>query len=91
MKTESINKLIIEIREEYQIPLFFDSKALENFIFEGSDELSKLVEEFDVDNDLTARSLLKNYVNYAFNKRTNEFFELYLTRILSWRLSKNVT
>ena len=39
----------------------------------------------DFDNDLVARSLLKNYIYYALNLVTNEFWENYRADILQWQ------
>lgn len=96
METLPITDIIDEVRVEFQIPPFFTDEALTNYIKEGNAELSKLVENIDYNKDLIARSLLKNYVHYAYFKRIPDFFENYQSNIVSWQMSlievvKNVT
>lgn len=88
MEDKLVNTLIEELRGEYQIPPYYTDKSLTNNIKEGNDELLRFVCEIDYDKDLTARSLLKNYVYYAFFNKTYEFFENYSKDLLSWQMSK---
>ncbi len=77
-----------EIRDEFQIPPFFSDESLKSYIKEGVFEFNNLVINTDFDIDLIARSLLKNYCFYAFNKKLDEFWENYNSSILRWQFSK---
>ena len=67
---------------------YYEDSSIRNNIREGNYRLTKLVGTIDYDEDLTARALLKNYVLYAYNSRTDEFFENYSDEILSWQMDK---
>lgn len=88
MKPETVAIIIREIREEFQFPPYFKDASINNYILEGEAELLKLVEDIDFDEDRIARSLLKNYVNYAYYKRTDEFFENYNGNIIGWQMNQ---
>lgn len=88
MDDSLIDSLIKELRDEYQIPPFYSNKSLTSNLKEGAHELSRFVEEPDFQEDMTARSLLKNYVYYAFFKKTHEFFNNYNNDLVSWQMSK---
>ena len=76
---------IDEFREDYQIPPYVSDETLIRFAKEGEAALGRLVLTVDFSTDLTARSLLKNYMYYAFNLVTNEFWENYSRDILQWQ------
>lgn len=82
------NELISEIRGEFQIPPYFSDAALSNYINEGKQRFLSLVNDTDFDTDIVARTLLKNYVHYAYYKRINEFMKDYSEEILSWQFSR---
>ena len=83
MDKKVIDNLIDEIRKEKFIPFYYEDSSIRNNIREGNYRLT-----IDYDEDLTARALLKNYVLYAYNSRTDEFFENYSAEILSWQMDK---
>lgn len=72
------NKLLEEIKEEQQIPSFSPDGPLVNFIKEGKYFLQYLTKtDIDYEEDLQARSLLKNYVFYANHGQLDKFMEVY--------------
>lgn len=83
-------KIADEVREEFQIPPYFDDIALMNYIREGVDWLKRLNPAFDTEKDSRCRGLLKNYVYYAYHHKTNEFFDNYSGVILQWQLESEV-
>lgn len=83
-------KIADEVREEFQIPPYFDDIALMNYIREGVDWLKGLNPAFDTEKDSRCRGLLKNYVYYAYHHKTNEFFDNYSGVILQWQLESEV-
>lgn len=83
-------KIADEVREEFQIPPYFDDIALMNYIREGADWLKRLNPSFDTEKDSRCRGLLKNYVYYAYHHKTNEFFDNYSSVILQWQLESEV-
>lgn len=91
MNDESIKKLAEEIRRDFQIPPYFKDEGLVNYILEGEAELLTLVPYADIEEDKTYRMLLKNYVNYAYYHRVNDWYTNYAAMKLSWQLRKEVT
>lgn len=80
MTKENLEKLIKEIRVEQQIHPLFPNEAIQNYIYEGMHDINQVAgTQIDYDDDLSARSLLKNYVLYAHHKRLAEFREVYLS------------
>ena len=78
MNDAQLNKVLEEIKAEQQISPYFDDSALTNYIKEGEYDINNAVGKIvDYEEDLEARSLLKNYVLYANHKRLAEFKELY--------------
>lgn len=90
MEKESIDKLVKEIRTEFQIPPYFADDGLKNYIKEGEAELLPLVPNADIETDLKYRMLLKNYVNYAYYHKLYEWKANYATAILEWQLNQGV-
>lgn len=88
MSDEQIKILTKEIRSEFQIPPYFEDSALENCILEGEYEFTKLVPNVNFQEDLAAKSLLKNYVYYAYFKRLDDFYVNYNAKIISWQLGQ---
>lgn len=82
--------LVKEIREEFRIPPYYEDAAIERNIKEGEFRLSQLNPGRDIEQDLTYRNLVKNYVYYAFNNVINEFFENYASSILEWQMESEV-
>ena len=78
MQNLNLEKLKKEIRLEQQFSPLFPDEIIEVYINEGIQDINNVVGEFiDYDQDLEARSLLKNYVMYANHKRLAEFKEVY--------------
>ncbi len=85
-----MENLIDEIRSDFQIPPYFPDQSLENFTKEGMTYLDGLSSDADFVEDVTARSLLKNYVYYAYNHKINEYMENYKNVIISWQMGREV-
>lgn len=78
MNTTQIEKLLKEIKSEQHLSPFKEDEEIISYIKEGEFDINYIVgKEINYDEDLQARSLLKNYVLYADNKRLAEFKELY--------------
>lgn len=82
--------LVEEVREEFQIPPYFEDEYLKHYLNEGIDWLTNLNPGRDIDTDLTYRSLLKNYVYYAYHHRLNEYVTNYASTILGWQMGTEV-
>lgn len=85
-----MEQLIYEIREEFQIPPYFPDASIANYIIEGQTYLGGLNPVSNLEEDTTFRMLLKNYVNYAYHHKINEFEQNYKTLILSWQLGSEI-
>lgn len=73
-----IEKLLREIRGEQHISPFEEDSVVIGYIKEAEYDINdKSGHQIDYEVDLTARSLLKNYVLYARGKRLAEFKQLY--------------
>ena len=78
MNTTQIEKILKEIKSEQHLSPFKEDEEIISYIKEGEFDINHVVgKEINYDEDLKARSLLKNYVLYADNKRLAEFKELY--------------
>ena len=78
MNTTQIEKILKEIKSEQHLSPFKEDEEIISYIKEGEFDINYIVgKELNYDEDLQARSLLKNYVLYADNKRLAEFKELY--------------
>ena len=67
-----MDELVEEVREEYQIPPYFPDTSLKNYAREGKAKLDFMNPGRDLNKDLVFRSLLKNYIYYAYNHKVNE-------------------
>nr|DAW02259.1 MAG TPA: head to tail adaptor [Caudoviricetes sp.] len=77
MNTTQIEKILKEIKSEQHLSPFKEDEEIISYIKEGEFDINHVVgKEINYDEDLQARSLLKNYVLYADNKRLAEFKEL---------------
>ncbi|HIU74392.1 MAG TPA: hypothetical protein IAC62_00750 [Candidatus Pelethocola excrementipullorum] len=85
-----MDDLLNEVREEFQIPPYFPDEALERYLAEGETRLDMLNPGRDPETDLTYRSLLKNYVYYAYHHKLYEWEQNYASLILSWQLGSEV-
>ena len=79
-------KFIGEVRNEFQIPPFFRDEWLMNYVKEGKARLDALNPGRDIETDLTYRSLLKNYIYYAYHHRIDDWERNYQSLILSWQM-----
>lgn len=87
MGEEAIKKLLKEIREEYQIPPYFSDDALTSYTKTAEHYLNSLVSKINYDTDFTARMLLKNYVFYAYHKKSDEFKINFNGDIVGWQMT----
>lgn len=85
MTEEVLKQLVKEVRDEFQIPPYFPDTSLTNYAKEGEAFLQSK-KSHDIETDMTARSLLKNYINYAYFKRLDEFENNYNHNIVGWQL-----
>lgn len=85
-----LEKIVYEVRREFQIPPFFPDEGLMNYAKEGQARLTYLNPKADWEKDCTYRSLLKNYIYYAYHHRLHEWEENYRNLIVSWQLGSEV-
>ncbi len=90
MEPEDLKGLVNEMREDFQIPLYFPDGQLERCAREGLEALGNLNPVADISADQQYRMLLKNYMYYAIHHITNEFFLNYSQLILKWQLESEV-
>ena len=88
--TLELEKLITEIRQDYQIPPYFQDTGLMRYLEEGKARLDFLNPGQSLDDDYTFRMLLKNYVYYAYHHKVNEWEDNYKALILSWQMGSEV-
>lgn len=88
MNAETLKQIVEEIRSEFQIPPYFPDVSLQNYAKEGERYLQSLVPIIEFEQDLTARSLIKNYVYYAYFKKLNGFVENYNSNIVGWQMER---
>lgn len=88
MTEDEYKLLIAEIREEKQIPPFFSDNGMKSLINDGVANIRLRVANSNFINDEVARGLLKNYVFYAYHKRSDEFFLNYNGNIVAWQMSQ---
>lgn len=82
--------LVQEMREEFQIPPYYSDDQLEILAKEGETVVGGLNPGQNIQNDLTYRMLVKNYMYYAMHHRVNEFMENYSSIILTWQMETEV-
>lgn len=85
-----LEKIVYEVRCEFQIPPFFPDEGLANYAKEGQARLTYLNPKANLEKDCTYRSLLKNYIYYAYHHRLHEWEENYRNLIVSWQLGSEV-
>lgn len=90
MTGEELEKLVNEMREEFQIPPYYRDSQLKNLAKEGEQTVGSLNPGCSVTEDLTYRMLLKNYMYYAFHHRVSEFMDNYASVILTWQMETEV-
>lgn len=78
MDDAQLKIIVSEIKAEQQISPFFDDNILIQLVKEAEFNINEQVgEAIKYEDDLQARSLLKNHVLYANHKRLAEFKQLY--------------
>ncbi len=78
MADTQIEKLLKEIRDEQHITPFEKDETIIGYIKEAEFDINKSSgAEINYEVDLKAKSLLKNYVFYAREKKLAEFKQLY--------------
>lgn len=85
-----LEKIVYEVRCEFQIPPFFPDEGLVNYAKEGQARLTYLNPKANLEKDCTYRSLLKNYIYYAYHHRLHQWEENYQNLIVSWQLGSEV-
>ena len=90
LNEQTLLTLIKEVRLEFQIPPYFRDEGLKNYAHEGEMYLLRLNPGRDINKDKTYRMSLKNYVNYAYHHKVNEWKQNYATLILEWQLGSEV-
>lgn len=85
-----LKELIKEVRRDYQIPPFFEDEGLIAYAEEGMSLLEGLNPLADLNKDKTYQSLLKNYINYAYYHKVDDFMRNYEHAILSWQAGTEV-
>ena len=90
MGKEELATLINEMRDEFQIPPYYDDNQLANLAKEGEFTVGKLNPGCSITEDLTYRMLLKNYMYYAYHHRVSEFMDNYASVILTWQMETEV-
>lgn len=85
-----LEKIVYEVRREFQIPPFFPDEGLVNYAKEGQARLTYLNPKASLEKDCTYRSLLKNYIYYAYHHKVHEWEENYQNLIVSWQLGSEV-
>lgn len=79
MNDKQIDVLVEEIRQEQHISPNEEYEVISKIVKEAEFDInSKVGTNIDYEKDLTARSLLKNYVMYARFARLAEFKQLYI-------------
>lgn len=90
MSKEELATLINEMRDEFQIPPYYDDNQLANLAKEGEFTVGKLNPGCNITEDLTYRMLIKNYMYYAYHHRVSEFMDNYASVILTWQMETEV-
>lgn len=85
-----MEKLVSDVRREFQIPPYFPDEAIFNYLEEGKEKLDKLNPGRDIEKDKTFRMLLKNYAYYAYHHKVHEWEKNYQSEILAWQLGSEV-
>lgn len=87
---EEFEKLIEEVRQEFHIPPYFEDEGILRFLKEGKAQLDRINPGRKLSEDETYKMILKNYANYAYYGKANEFWENYKNTILMWQLGSEV-
>ena len=90
MSNKELDVLVMEMREEFQIPPYYNDEKLERLAREGERTVGGLNPGCSITKDLTYRMLLKNYMHYAYHHKVNEFMDNYAGVILTWQMETEV-
>lgn len=90
MSKEELATLVKEMRDEFQIPPYYEDTQLTILAKEGERTVGGLNPGCSITDDLTYRMLLKNYMYYAYHHRVHEFMENYASVILTWQMETEV-
>lgn len=90
LEDTSLLTLVKEVRQDFQIPPYFSDEGLKRYALEGEAYLMGMNPGRDIEQDITYRMLLSNYINYAYHHRVNEWKQNYATLILEWQLGSEV-
>lgn len=90
MNEKELASLVEEMREEFQIPPYYEDKQLANLAKGGEHAVGRLNPGCSIIKDLTYRMLLKNYMYYAYHHRVSEFMDNYSSMILTWQMETEV-
>lgn len=82
--------LVQEMRDEFQIPPYYNDMQLTNLAKEGEMVVGGLNPGQSISEDLTYRMLIKNYMYYAYHHRVSEFMDNYARVILTWQMETEV-
>lgn len=82
--------LVQEMRDEFQIPPYYNDMQLANLAKEGETVIGGLNPGQSISKDLTYRMLIKNYMYYAYHHRVSEFMDNYANIILTWQMETEV-
>lgn len=85
-----LRSMIPKIRQEFQIPPYFPDDGILSFLREGESRLKFLNPVADLEKDFDFQMLLKNYVNYAYYHKVDEWEKNYAAVILSWQMGSEV-
>lgn len=85
-----MDKLVAEVRREYQIPPYFPDSGIGQYLKEGKARLDELNPGRDMEKDMIFRMLLKSYAYYAYHHKVDEWEKNYASLILSWQLGSEV-
>ena len=86
-----LGTLVAEMRDEFQIPPYYEDKQLAILAKEGEQAVGGLNPGCSITDDLTYRMLLKNYMYYAYHHRVSEFMDNYASVILTWQMETEVS
>ena len=68
MNENELSILVDEMREEFQIPPYYDDRQLRNLAKEGEHAVGRLNPGCGITKDLTYRMLMKNYMYYSYHQ-----------------------
>lgn len=83
-------RLIAEMRDDFQIPPYFDDEVIGRAVDECATRLQSLNPTADFETDKEGRMLLKNATYYSIYHRYEEFEQNYASLIYSWQLGAEV-